>query len=636
MRPTDLSLLRTPTDVALAPDGSAAVVAVQRLDLDADAYRSDLWLVPTDGTAPPRRFTRGPIDGSPRFSPDGRWLAFVRSTDEDKPQLHVMPVDGGEPRALTDHPLGVSAPAWSPDSRRVAYVARVPEEGRYGTDPDVPPEKEPPRRITTFKYRLDNVGFTLDRRSHVFVVDAHDPDGEPTQITTGDYDHEAPTWHPDGSRIAFVSARHEGRDEDLSSDVLVVPAGGGEERRVTRTAGPVGHPAFAPDGERIYFAGVEGTDVVGRSTNLWAVPTDGAGPPTRLTDAERWEIDSDTPSPLAVTDAGVTIAVQERGGVHLRRVPAGGGEPELVLGGRRRVRAFAGAGGTLVAAVATDTSAGELVVLRDGREQVLTAFGADLAEQVSLRPMAELDASAPDGSRVHGWLVKPEGDGPFPVLLAIHGGPFTQYGHGLFDEAQVYAGAGYAVVLGNPRGSSGYGEAHGRSIVGDFGNLDAGDLLALLDEALEDPDLDAARVGVLGGSYGGWMSTWLAAHHGERFRAAIVERALVAFDSFTGSSDIGWYFTDHYAGTDPARQRAQSPLTHAGKIQIPTLIIHSEQDWRCPVEQAQRLFVALKRRGVDTELLLFPGEGHELSRSGLPSHRVARFEAILDWWSRHL
>jgi dipeptidyl aminopeptidase/acylaminoacyl peptidase len=250
--------------------------------------------------------------------------------------------------------------------------------------------------------------------------------------------------------------------------------------------------------------------------------------------------------------------------------------------------------------------------------------------------MAELDASAPDGSRVHGWLVKPEGDGPFPVLLAIHGGPFTQYGHALFDEAQVYAGAGYAVVLGNPRGSSGYGEAHGRSIVGDFGNLDAGDVLALLDEALEDPDLDAARVGVLGGSYGGWMSTWLAAHHGERFRAAIVERALVAFDSFTGSSDIGWYFTDHYAGTDPARQRAQSPLTHAGKIQIPTLIIHSEQDWRCPVEQAQRLFVALKQRGVDTELLLFPGEGHELSRSGLPSHRLARFEAILDWWSRHL
>jgi dipeptidyl aminopeptidase/acylaminoacyl peptidase len=234
-------------------------------------------------------------------------------------------------------------------------------------------------------------------------------------------------------------------------------------------------------------------------------------------------------------------------------------------------------------------------------------------------------------------VLRPAGEGPHPVLLLIHGGPFFQYGWNLFDEAQVYVAAGYAVVMGNPRGSAGYGEAHGRAVMGNVGEVSATDLLALLDAALAgDPSLDRDRVGVMGGSHGGFMTTWMAAHHGDRFRAAISERAVNAIDSFTGSSDIGWFFADDLYGPDRAGQVAQSPLTNADRIDIPMLLIHSEQDWRCPVEQAQRLFVALKRRGVPVELLLFPGEGHELSRGGRPRHRVARFDAILDWWSRHL
>jgi dipeptidyl aminopeptidase/acylaminoacyl peptidase len=289
----------------------------------------------------------------------------------------------------------------------------------------------------------------------------------------------------------------------------------------------------------------------------------------------------------------------------------------------------------LAAIVTTDLSAGEVVVFAGGGERVVTDFGARLARSASLRPYQELAGSAPDGYPVHGWLVKPAGQGPFPVLLDIHGGPQAQYGYTLFDEAQVYAGAGYAVVLGNPRGSAGYGDAHSRAIVGDMGNRDAKDLLALLDVALADPELDAGRVGVMGGSYGGYLTSWLVGHS-DRFVAAISERAVNAADSFEGSSDIGWFFHDWYWGSDPERVRAQSPLTYVDAIATPMLLIHSEQDWRCPIEQAQRLFVALKRRGVEVELLIFPGEGHELSRSGLPSHRVARFEAILAWWQRHL
>jgi dipeptidyl aminopeptidase/acylaminoacyl peptidase len=212
----------------------------------------------------------------------------------------------------------------------------------------------------------------------------------------------------------------------------------------------------------------------------------------------------------------------------------------------------------------------------------------------------------------------------------IHGGPFTQYGWRAFDEAQVYAAAGYAVVMGNPRGSSGYGEAHGRAVIGDVGTVCGADLMALLDRALKAEDLDGTRVGVLGGSHGGFMTTWLAAQHPDRFKAAVSERAVNATDSFVGSSDIGWFFPGALWGDEPDK----SPLTHVDRITAPMLIIHSEQDWRCPVEQAQRLFVALRLRGAPAEMLLFPGEGHEMSRSGLPSHRVARFEAILEWFGR--
>jgi dipeptidyl aminopeptidase/acylaminoacyl peptidase len=251
-------------------------------------------------------------------------------------------------------------------------------------------------------------------------------------------------------------------------------------------------------------------------------------------------------------------------------------------------------------------------------------------------PLEEVTATAADGYPVHGWLARPAGDGPHPVLLMIHGGPFSQYGWQLFDEAQVYAGAGYAVLYTNPRGSSGYGQAHGRAVIGNVGEVSTGDLTAILDAALKDPGLDADRVGVLGGSHGGYMTTWLAAHEGQRFKAAVSERAVNAIDSFTGSSDIGYFFADDLYGTDVEQQRRQSPLTYVDQIDIPMLIVHSEEDWRCPIEQGKRLYVALRKRGKTAEMLIFPSEGHELSRAGLPSHRLARFDAILDWFGRYL
>lgn len=255
--------------------------------------------------------------------------------------------------------------------------------------------------------------------------------------------------------------------------------------------------------------------------------------------------------------------------------------------------------------------------------------------------MEPFTATSQDGYPLCGWIVRPDGPGPHPVILQIKGGPFTQFGYTLagpaaFDEAQVYASAGYAVVLGNPRGCSGYGQAHGSYVVGDLPRKSAIDLLALLESALSDPRLDGDRVGVMGGSFGGYMAAWMSAHHSKHFKAAIGERGLYSIDSYALTSDDGVDIVIGLYGPDRGRWPELSPLTYADQMALPMLIIQSEEDRHCPMEQAQRLFVELKLRGIEAELLLFPGEGHDMSRTGLPSHRIARFEAIIEWWRRQL
>ena len=641
MKPADLALLRLPGQPTLSPDGTRAVVAVSRPDLDADDYRSRLWLVDTTGATPPRPLTEGPRDSAPAWSPDGRWIAFLRAPEDGKPQLHLLPTDVGDARRVTtdeQHPLGAGAPRWSPDSTRLAYSARVPEQGRYGTEDGRGPEKEPPRRISTLLFRRDDIGFLIDRRPHVFVLDPFAGEPVPVQVTDGPGEDTDVSWTPDGG-LLFSSDRDAPWNTNLHWDVYACAADGSDLRRLTPGGQDAGVPAASADGRTVFYLAVsdlgpDRMDFVGRNGALWSVPADGSAAPTRRTDPASDLIP--VGDRLLVDGSGVLAGTRRRGSQELVRVPATGGEPEVVLGGARTVLGAAAAGGRIVVTASDALSAGEVFVV--GRDEPLTDFGAELTAGARLRPLQELTATAPDGYPVHGWLVHPDPDryaGPRPVLLAIHGGPHAQYGYTLFDEAQVYAGAGYVVVLGNPRGAAGYGEDHARAIKHRLGTVDADDLLALLDAALATEGTDRSRVGVMGGSYGGFMTGWLASHAGERFRAAIVERAVTSWDSFTGSSDIGFVFAEQYTGADPAVSAAQSPLAYADKIDLPVLIIHSEHDWRCPVEQAQRLYVALKLRGVDTELLLFPGEGHELSRSGLPSHRVARFDAILDWWSRH-
>lgn len=666
MLPEDLDLLRACGRPAVTPDGRTAVVAVTRPDLASDSYGGQLWVVPTDGSAA-RRLTVGHHDRSPAVSPDGRRVAFLRSAPGSPAQLHLTSLDGGEPLVLTDHPLGAGVPVWSPDGTRVAYAARVPEAGRYGTADeagDAPtPDAEPARLVTEPAYRRDDLGFTRDRRQHVFVLalppvaDVVGDDLPPTplvarQVTDGDADDTEPVWSPDGTRLAFLSSRHAGHETDLRTGVHVVAAdaGAADAAPATLVTGDLalGGVQWLPD-HRLVVTGTEtgpdGVGFVGRKVCAWVTEqpatTDEPASLRPLTDEADLELVGGSAA-LVVAGGRALVQDEHRGRVRLVALdPAGERDAQVLLDGPLVAGAHAATtdGSTVLAVVGDPERAGDLAVVGPEGPRWLTDVSAALRRR-GVRPLTELEATAPDGYPVHGWAVLPDpaayGEGPHPVLLNIHGGPHAQYDVALFDEAQVHAGAGYAVLMCNPRGSAGYGPDHARAIEHAMGTRDVDDVLAFLDHALAAADLplDPDRVGVMGGSYGGYLTATLTTRT-DRFAAAVVERGYLDATSFVGSSDIGWFFPGGYHGSAEAAAQ-QSPLTHVDRVTTPTLVIHSEHDWRTPVEQGQRWFTALRLRGVRTELLLFPAEGHELSRSGRPRHRRQRFEHLLRWWAEHL
>jgi dipeptidyl aminopeptidase/acylaminoacyl peptidase len=632
VRPDDLALLRVPGVPTVSPDGRMAVVAVARPDPGDDAERSRLWAVPTDGSAPARPLTPGPRDTDPVFSPDGRWLAYRGAGPGGRPQLHLLPTAGGAPRRLTDTPLGAGRPVWSPDSRRLAFTARVPQVDRSGPDRAA----QPPWLVTTLRWQADGVGVVADRHSHVFVLDLP-ADGEddgpppgPRQVTDGAADDADVAWSPDGAELAFVSARHARADRDLVRDVYAVPVGGGTLRRVTDGRARCARPTWDPSGDWIWLTarldlGRDGLDVAGRGAVLCRVRATGGAPEPVLAPAAT---DRGDATPATVLAGGAAhLGVRSRGAVELLRVPLDGGSPEALVDGPFTVHGLAAAGGVVVATVGHDRSAGELIAVTPGRRRLLTGFGRALGATGRLHRTQPHTATAPDGTELAGWVTLPGGPGPHPVLLCLADPLRRPEGWSLSVDTQVLVSAGYAVVRCAPRGSPGYGQVHARAVRAAGGTVDADDVAAFLDAVLADPALDAERVGVMGTGYGGWLATVLTGRT-TRFAAAVLDGALTDPAGLVGGSDVGWWFADQYLGADPPTPSAETTT--------PTLVVHGEDDRRYPAGQGTRHYVELRRRGVPTELLLFPGEGSDLGCTGRPRHRQARLEHLLRWWARWL
>lgn len=662
METSDLPLLAHVSGPALHPEGGWAVVAVTTPNLDADAYVGQLWRIPIDGTGTPTRITRGFNDSAPRVSPDGAKIAFLRSDGEHPAQLQVMPSRGGEPVAVTDEKLGVSSFEWSPRSSSLAYTARVAQHGRYGTVKDLGSAAEPARRIGTRKYQYNGLGYTTDRRAHIFLVEAPDPAGEPTyrrapsaenptpephpkvpparQLTDGDYDDGFPRFSPSGDQLGFISARHTGHDVDLVNNIYEISLRDvdSDPVAVLQESANFGIEGFAysEDGEISFIGnqmGESGRDFVGRSGVIYRVDREN-GHAHALTDPEISDF-SEGAQGMKVTSTGSVLAVKRwRGRVELVSVSPSG-QIDTVAGGNIVVEGFdTGSDHTVLSFHGPETH-GDIGIIRHGTVNTLTDFSAPLV-RAGIAPIVELVVTARDGQEIQGWVLTPHGEGPHPVLLNIHGGPHAQYTGSFFDEAQVYVKAGYAVVMCNPRGAAGYGETFARAIRHRMGTLDYTDVLDYLDGAIAaNPTFDGTRLGIMGGSYGGYLTAWTISQD-HRFAAAIVERGYLDPETFVGTSDIGDFFSDEYTGTDPEHIRTQSPQAFVHQVRTPTLIVHSEEDLRCPLSQAERYYLALKRHDVDTEMLIFPGENHELSRSGRPRHREQRFNAVLEWWNRYL
>ena len=650
MRPEDVYALTSVGDPRISPDGRRVAYVVTRIDEEANAYRTAIWVAPLDGSEEPRQLTSGTrSDHSPRWSPDGRWLAFVSNRDgEDEKKAHgelyVLPADGGEPRRLTDGKEGVDAVAWSPDSSRLAFTRRDRDEA-YDEEDD---RRRAPRRFTRVFFKLNGVGWIGDRRNHVFVVGVDG--GDERQLTEGDCENGEPTWSGDGERIVFSSMRGDRWDVEFAEALyeLDVDAGGSEPKRLSQTDESATSASISPDGSLIAYIHTPEDGTYPHHSQIAVMRADGSDRRILTASLDR----NCAPYPLGrepVWDGDrLAFGVEDGGNVHVYTVAAdGSAEPELLVGGEQSTGLYDLVDGTIAYTASTHTRPAELFT-GDGKR--ITSVCDDFVAGRELSDVERFTAVSADGTEVDAWLVRPPGfdeSRSYPVLLTIHGGPFSQYGTGFFDEVQVYAGEGYCVLFSNPRGGSGYSEDWGRAIRGSgnngtgpgWGSVDYEDVMGVVDTALEKyPFLDSERLGVLGGSYGGYLTSWVVGHT-KRFKAALSERAVNQLVSAFGSSDLFWVFERQFGGPmweNVDEWMRMSPTTYAHEIETPLLVVHSENDLRCNIEQGEHLFTLLRLHGKEVEMLRFPAESHELSRSGSPIHRVQRFDAILEWFGRYL
>ncbi len=653
-------------DVRVSPDGSRIAYVHVTVDRPANKYRRAIYLVPAAG-GPPRRFTQGcKQDWQPRWSPDGKQLAFVSTRDDERGQIYLIPADGGEARQLTSLPNGASDPAWSPDGRTLAFLSLVSEAERRQEEagPPEPPadaweakrakeqrehdeeRRIDPRVITRLPYR-SGTSFFDERRRHIYLIDLPEPDEPappPRRITDGDLHYGPPAWMPDGASLLTTATRDPEADSLFAYyDVLRIPASGGKPTTLTSAGHSYFDPQPSPDGKLIAFRRLNEEKLLADGSQIAIIPADG-GEITDLTGHSdlnvehfRWQPDSQ----------GVLFSAGWHGDTHIYGIGLPGTptyrQGETLVGGRRIVAEFdVGRDGTIAFIAGDAANPCDLFVhTAAGQERQLTAINRRLLEQRQIIPIEELHYNAPDGREVQGWVLYPpmEPGRQYPLAVFIHGGPHVMWGPGfrsMWHEWQAAAAAGYIVFFCNPRGSDGYGEQWRDAIRANWGYADSPDILAGIDRLLLDGKVDPARIAVTGGSYGGYMTAWLLGHS-DRFACGVAARGVYNLISHHSTSDAHELIEHEFNGFPWELAEElwdHSPLAHAHKINTPLLLLHSELDYRVPISEAEQLFAFLRRQKKVVELVRYPREGHELTRSGEPNHRADHLRRTLAWFDR--
>jgi dipeptidyl aminopeptidase/acylaminoacyl peptidase len=654
----DLFKLRILTSVALSPDEQKIAYTVERMDKKDNKYYANLFVYDIVAKQE-RQFTHGNhADSHPVWSPDGSQIAFLSKRDK-KLGVYVIPSSGGAERQVLEVDGSIQNLQWTPDGKHLVFSLRYNDSHFIK---DEKKKKEPPvyRHVTCLWYRLDGVGFLPKDRFQVYALDIGS--GKLRQITKGKRDNLYPRLSPDGRWIAYVSNRSRNPDLDyLREDLFVIPFKGGKEKRLPTPPGPVAMPVFSPDGKTIAYLGHDEPEDPWGITNyhIWTVGINGKPKAKDLMPGfDRMAMD------LSITDTSdvhdyadiywsangkrIFFLSSDTGATNLFYVPSSGGKPTRIFKGKCHIKGFSVTGKTRTAALiyADLNNPGDIMTcptVYGGETRAVrhTDLNRFLRTEVRLGKTRDVMFKSFDGTEVQGWLVVPPDFNPrrkYPVILEIHGGPTVQYAYTFMHEMQYLAAKGYVVFYTNPRGGAGRGETWAAAIAGGWGDLDYKDCMAAADYLERLKFVNPKKMGVTGGSYGGYMTNWIIGHT-NRFAAAVTQRSVVDLKSFVGSSDFGFSLKREFDGwpwTNPENYEKRSPITYFEKVRTPVLIIHSEKDLRCHIEQAEQMFVKLKVLGKKVEMVRFPDEPHGLSRHGRPDRRIARLEWILKWFDRYL
>ncbi len=642
----DYYSLQAVSDPHFSPDGSRVAFVVSAVDQKQNRRRSSIWLVPADGAREPVGLTTTPqSSSSPRWRPDGSAIAFLSARpaageangaangSTPRAQVWLLPLSGGEAHRVTNLPDGVTSFQWSPDGTRLVLVGRTGPGGDAKSPSDV-------RHYSHANYKFNDTGWFDDRRAHLWIVEV--ATGAATQLTSGDdWNDLDPQWSPDSRKIAFVSDRTgHAFDDSRNTDVWVVDAAGGPLTKISDHDSADGSPRWSPDGSTIAFL----SSVPQKShPKIWLAPATG-GAASRLA-ADVLDL---IPTALRWAEGGKALYFESgfHGTAQLFRVDVASRRVAAVTAGDRTVHLadVSDRTGQLVYAVNDPMHPDDLFVAdRDGgHERQITHVNAALLARLQLVPVERVAFKGADGWDVDGFLMKPLGWEPgrrYPMILTIHGGPAGQLGFDWYHEFQVCAARGWAVFFTNPRGSTGYGEKFERGIELNWGGNDYVDIMNGVDAArARNPWIDSDRLGVTGGSYGGYMTNWIVSHT-TRFKAAVTLRSISNFISDDGTRDGAYGHADDFGGDifeQFDRYWAASPLKYARHVKTPTLVLHSDMDLRVPIEQGEQWFRALRHFGVPSEIVFFPRENHNLTRTGEPKHLVESLNWQVYWFDRYL